>query len=392
MKKEYILNIVLLFSSLFMMIYVAELILAYTSYNYTESEFHAYQRVKKDESIKDLVPVFTPMENIVRARREGEALQFLPLGGVSNSHTIYCNESGFFSRYVSDEHGFHNPKGWSGKSAELVLIGDSFVQGACVKDGNELGALFRKKGFDVVSLGQAGSGPLIELATLREYGLALHPRVVLWFYFEGNDLSDLDLEFGTPLLANYLQGANQGLAYKQKKIDSYLRQIIKKEVESRKNKPSEKWTDGVLALRHLRQSVWLLLHDLKSRLKKVVNADKPEKLRSIEKKRLARFFRVLSLAKKDVESIGATIFLVYLPAWERYAKGDNSNLISHKVIAGARGLGIRVLDFRDVLKRQEDPLLFFPNRKRGHYNARGYKRLVDFIIQKTNGFNPVAIN
>ena len=31
-----------------------------------------------------------------------------------------------------------------------------------------------------------------ELATLKEYGPTLKPKLVLWFYYEGNDLRDLD--------------------------------------------------------------------------------------------------------------------------------------------------------------------------------------------------------
>ena len=34
-----------------------------------------------------------------------------PLGGISNSKIVLCNESGKWSIYDSDEYGFNNPKG-----------------------------------------------------------------------------------------------------------------------------------------------------------------------------------------------------------------------------------------------------------------------------------------
>jgi lysophospholipase L1-like esterase len=43
----------------------------------------------------------------------------------------------------------------------------------------------------VANLGQYGYGPLEELAVLRRFGLPLHPRTVIWMFFEGNDLNDV---------------------------------------------------------------------------------------------------------------------------------------------------------------------------------------------------------
>ena len=34
-----------------------------------------------------------------------------PLGAISNKTTVYCNESGQWTIFESDEHGFNNPKG-----------------------------------------------------------------------------------------------------------------------------------------------------------------------------------------------------------------------------------------------------------------------------------------
>ena len=62
-------------------------------------------------------------------------------------------------------------------------------------------ALIRDRHPGTVNLGIGGNGPLMMLAGLKEYLAALRPRVVLWFYFEGNDVTkDLFRERRSALL------------------------------------------------------------------------------------------------------------------------------------------------------------------------------------------------
>lgn len=37
--------------------------------------------------------------------------EFLPVAGMATTTTVFCNESGEYVVYESDEHGFHNPRG-----------------------------------------------------------------------------------------------------------------------------------------------------------------------------------------------------------------------------------------------------------------------------------------
>ena len=53
----------------------------------------------------------------------------MPLSGISNSYTIFCNENGYYNNYLSDRYGFNNPdEQWDKKEIDFVLVGDSFVQ------------------------------------------------------------------------------------------------------------------------------------------------------------------------------------------------------------------------------------------------------------------------
>ena len=73
-----------------------------------------------------------------------------PLGTISNKTTVYCNESGQWAIYESDEHGFNNPRGLYVKSdVEIMLTGDSFTEGACVNPDETIAAVLRESGLNV---------------------------------------------------------------------------------------------------------------------------------------------------------------------------------------------------------------------------------------------------
>src|SRR5688500_17872191 len=124
------------------------------------------------------------------ARRVWKPGEILPLGGVSSATTALCNEAGPYVLFTSDEHGFRNERGWPAQ-ADYVVVGDSFAQGECVPEGRDNIALLRAQGHNIISLGASGSGPLIELAIIREYGLKLKPKIVFWYFYEDNDPVDL---------------------------------------------------------------------------------------------------------------------------------------------------------------------------------------------------------
>jgi hypothetical protein len=90
-----------------------------------------------------------------------------------------------------DRNGFRNAVDLT--NADIVAIGDSFVEGAETPEDQILtSVLAGRLGVTVANLGQSGYGPQEELAVLRRYGMALGPRVVLWFFYEGNDLDNVE--------------------------------------------------------------------------------------------------------------------------------------------------------------------------------------------------------
>jgi hypothetical protein len=78
-----------------------------------------------------------------------------------------------------------------------------------------------------------GNGPLVELATLREFLPPFRPKIVLWVYFEGNDYSELREERKSPLLMRHLSKEfNQSLITRQREVDQALLQHVEESIKS----------------------------------------------------------------------------------------------------------------------------------------------------------------
>lgn len=90
---------------------------------------------------------------------------------------------------VYDKNGFRNEEDLT--SVDIAVIGDSYVESQMMPSAQlattRLAALTKQT---VANLGQSGYGPQQELAVLKRYALPLHPKTVVWIFYEGNDLLD----------------------------------------------------------------------------------------------------------------------------------------------------------------------------------------------------------
>jgi len=100
--------------------------------------------------------------------------------------------------FTTDSRGFRNPREID--RADIALIGDSYIEGSYLSDEHTTAtALEHLTGLTIVNLGRSGYGTLQELEVLRRYAVPLSPRMVAWFFFEGNDLYD-DQNFENSML------------------------------------------------------------------------------------------------------------------------------------------------------------------------------------------------
>lgn len=101
--------------------------------------------------------------------------------------------------FTYDRWGYRNVTDM--ERADIVLLGDSYVEGWYVSDEETVASrLAARLGRPVANLGVAGYGTMQMLRVIKGDALARQPRIIAWFFFEGNDLYD-DQEFENSLTA-----------------------------------------------------------------------------------------------------------------------------------------------------------------------------------------------
>ena len=335
------------------------------------------QELKINKGVDVVTSVFP--KALFKKKWINEKIDFFPLGGVSNTITVFCKEGEKFSIYKSDRYGFNNPdKEWNNEKIFWFLIGDSFTQGSCVQQGEDFAGQIRiltKQ--SAISVGMSGNGPLIELASLKEYGSKKKPKVILWFYFERNDLEDLRDEKSNPLFMKYLnEGFDQDLYSKQTEIDKKLRTYIKLAEEELINGESSTDQDSEKFL------------SFKKILRLKILRDKMSLDRGLDFGIDPLFGKIIASAKDFINTWDGKLYFVYLPDKERYGDGNSKNdryLKRSQVIELINNLGIPIIDIhKEFFTKQTDPLSFFADRIYGHYSPKGYSEISKVIIKKIN--------
>lgn len=325
-----------------------------------------------EEKDIEAVPVTCPIHLVQRASEIKIDPQVLPLGGVSNALTVYCNESGDYTIYHSDEHGFHNPKGlYNGAQLDMAVVGDSFAQGACVTSEENAVAFIRNVYPNTLNLGCKGNGPLISLATLKEYARPFEPKVILWFYYEENDLNDLKRAQKSDILLNYLvEDYGQNLLSKQPEIDQILHTFI----EDERLKTIEANNYSLYK--------FLVMTNLRLKLRFYPGGWSHLKYpQAFDPDDLELFRQAVLTARDTVEFWGGDFYFVYLPAWGRFDNDSEADFYREEVLQMINDLEILTIDIYPIFKAHPDPLSLFPFREHNHYTAEGYQLVAETVLQ-----------
>jgi len=306
-----------------------------------------------------------------------------PLAGISNSNTIHCNESGYYSIYQSDRYGFNNPdEEWDSNDIEYLLVGDSMTHGSCVNRPNDIASVLRKLSKKkVLNLGYEGNGPLLEYATLREY---LKPNIkkILWLYY-GNDVGNLNNELKSVILLKYLQDFNysQDLKSKQSEIDKLLLQILTEE----HSKASHKENIFKVNIRNNHEDIiskHLKLYETRSLF---FNRIFLKKLEFHNELYLHEKFRnIIEFANSLASSNNSKFYFVYLPSLGEQHSVLNIDPNKTRIKKMITDFNIEFIDIDDeVFKKESNPLKLFPFERHSHYTVEGFKKTALKIYEKT---------
>lgn len=337
---------------------------------------------------EELVPIVTPSNHLFTVQSDGsirsavdiDGEEVMPLGAVSGVRTLLCNELGTWVEYDSDRHGFNNPDGvWESDRLDIAALGDSFTQGYCVVPDNSFVGLVRRKHAATLNLGIAGHGPLLMLATLSEYLPPLRPQIVLWCYFGGNDLTDLQAERRSAVLRQYLAPEfRQEILAQQAVVDhAILDELprIRATSEANRQRGEEgRWLGAA--------SDFARLSNLRRRLGLVGGiAIEHTDLADLDDANMRVFHDVLAQAASRTAAWDGQLVFVYLPGWESFSDAFAPGKSKRQdVLATARAVGLPVIDIEAVFQQQENPLALFPFRRPGHYTEAGHRLVAETIL------------
>jgi hypothetical protein len=204
---------------------------------------------------------------------------------------------------------------------------------------------------------------------------------VLWFYYEGNDLIDLQTERRSALLRNYLKPdfAQRDLA-RQTDIDRAilaemprLSAIQESNVRSFESNSVIHGVVSFVKLAAIRARLTLVDEDPSSI---ALAAD-------FEQPNMAAFREILSLAKSRVEGWNGQLLFVYLPEWARYTSYSSWGKAKRgEVLELVRSMGISIIDIDPVFQAHGDPLSLFPFRGSGHYTEAGHRLVAEEVLRR----------
>ena len=295
----------------------------------------------------------------------------LPLTGISRVQTIVCDEGGLVVTYRSDEYGFNNPPGlWKPDSVDVVMIGDSFVFGSCVPPREHFVSIVRDRIPRTLNVGGSGNGPLTELGILKEYVAAARPARVVWFFYEGNDMGDLEKE-KKYILRRYLDSSfSQGLRDQTRTLDSAVVRHVDSTVSmASRRRPLSARVRNLILLRDLRMGL------------------APRVPTPIVEPDYALFRDVLAEARRTVNAWGGSMSLVYLPDQHRTdpssplppARSNALDTVHARVTQIARELDVPLLDVAAVFAKDPNPrAIWWPPRT--HYSPYGNRALANAIL------------
>ena len=327
-----------------------------------QNNFPTIYQYLQNKDLTKYQPYNLPQEIVINEKK------FFSLGSISSKKIALCNENNYMSTFLSDQYGFNNQNyDWDKDiyHENIVLIGDSFVLGACVEQDKNIGSLIKKKtNKKVLSLANNGAGPLVKLGMIREYANDININKLFWFYYEGNDFFDFEKELKIEILINYLNDENfsQDLKKNQIKINSKL--------ES-KNLEIIKSTGNDIYNR-------LQLTKLKNAIIKIKTA-----YFNINDKRLEEYLKVINLINKFTKKRNIDFYFVYLPDFNRYKKNNLDDLFhKKKFISFLKSNNINLIDVdKDLFSLEKDPTVNFPNKQFGHYNEIGYRKISELILE-----------
>ena len=352
----------------------------------TPKEFYIDQK----KISKNLAPNFLYSRqyaslNTFKESRSGNKI--IPFRGPINQKSISCAEDLNYRIISNDKYGFKNSNSIYQKKINTILLGDSYAEGYCVKATNDVAGNLNKENINTINFGVAGTGPLVSLAILREYGSYFKPKNVFYLYYEGNDLDDLNFEKRVKNLSNY-RNDNFKMYYLDKydDITSFLKKANKEIEELIFEEKKEK---AILK----KEEKFQFLNNLIAHLKDIAEINNLKNIIkfSILKKQknnfdLPLFYEIVEKMKVESNNWNGNYYFVYVPSWSRYftkfTNKDSSINLKEEILRNLNSKKIKTIDLTEFFDNTDNLKNYFPLGYVGHYNSNGYRKIAEILSDR----------
>jgi lysophospholipase L1-like esterase len=376
LKKKINTNILLILISSYMSAILIEMILNkyyFDKNKYKISKIEFYNsKIVNDEDYR----IFLPPKYFIKNNYNFDSLDFFPLSLNRNKKIIVCNENNFWLVQNTDKYGFINRnEDWDRKN-DIIFVGDSYAQGQCVKNNENFKYLFEKQNLNILNLGIGGSGTLISNAIYREYSQK-DVKTIIWFFYEGNDLIELEDEISNVFLRKYLDNRlfKLNLLQKNKELDLFL-EDYHNELVSKSKKNITNWEVSVFKLNKLRNQFYRALEYMFSK-----NAN------MVYQGNLENFVKIFEIFYSEIKSNNQELYFIYLPEHARYLDKKNNYIRDNykseiKNLIKKEYVDVKFIDVhQEIFFEIDDFSELFP-KSGGHYSAKGYKLITNHILSR----------
>ena len=374
--KIFFINILLLYFFL----YLFEIFINYNKHQlFLKTKLYFLnKKIKKDE--KKIYLNFGSYKLIDRTN-----IIRLPLSGYDQAKILLCldknNKPVYFN---SDLNGFNNEIYY--KENDLLLIGDSYVQGMCVKGSENFNGQFKKFNFKTTSLGVGGNGPLLVYSTFKEYESIYKFKKLILFITPDNDFYDLSNEMNNIILKKYLLDEN----FTQNLSNNEKRKKKEKLLDEYFGNKTQRFANDFFSIYHFNlKQVGNVFENLFSRKnEKTYHYLKNEKVDKI-------FFKIINNLNNQLLSQGKDFYVVFNsltpdilypsnPESKKYKKLMNIKISKIKRLLDKNQ--IKYIDYSEYLSKNYNNkninLIYNKiNNRWDHYTNKGYYVLTKKVVE-----------
>ena len=354
----------------------------YEAFQEERQKFDIYPNFRLAEHHLNRQDINNLIKNLLKKR---ETLGYkIPLRAPLNKLSLGDNEDGIREIVFNDIYGFANPNSVYKKKIDIMILGDSFAEGIPFDENNNVSGIIRNlSNYNAINLGVSGSGPLVSLAALKEYGNHLKPKKIFYFFYERNDFSDMMAEKDT-FLIKYLENFNQNLFNSENEINLFMKEYnsifeliladkiskIKKVVPNDPDKNQKNLSETISDFFELRNTKKIFL---------------TSPLFSKAKIDYKLFKKILEQMKIEAINLEADLYFVYLPSWNRYKNKYSlmNYFFKKKVLSYVEKVDMHIIDIDQYIKDKKikSPIALYNFSLPGHFNKKGYTLISKKIIK-----------